>query len=318
MSSQRSQTHNRTIRRGQYDTHRHSQNSARLQPSDKSKTVTGKSEKNDQKPKSKNTTTAPKTKSKPALPRQSRSMVLARPSLKPKKKKIRKKSLRRPKVGLKHAVLLFMVIVNAVLSAVYVVPHLRGEHSEDPMDVVAVNTITTDSADIQNSGHADETEVLGEVISNYEVAHDLPRLLIIDKIGVKARVKRVGVGPAGAMLTPSNINDVGWYDGSVKPGEKGAVVLNGHITGASRPGVFDRLGSLKENDVLKIERGDGKIVNYKVVGFDSVERGKLKLDTLVESKDPSKPGLNIVTASVRFDVRTNKFEPHLILYTVQQ
>lgn len=105
-----------------------------------------------------------------------------------------------------------------------------------------------------------------EQVTEYTVAADRPRYLSIPKLGVvNARIIAVGVKSNGELGTPNNIFDVGWYEASGKPGQGKTIVIDGHNGGPHVHGVFKDLPNLVEGDIIKIERGDGKIFEYKVV-----------------------------------------------------
>ncbi|MDO4508192.1 MAG: class F sortase, partial [Candidatus Saccharibacteria bacterium] len=61
------------------------------------------------------------------------------------------------------------------------------------------------------------------------------------------------------------IFDVGWYDGSGKPGTGDTMIIDGHNGGPNIYGVFKELPSLVEGDIIQIERGDGAFYKYRVV-----------------------------------------------------
>ena len=122
-------------------------------------------------------------------------------------------------------------------------------------------------ADLHNgSSDLDETKPTDAEIKEYVVEPDRPRYLTVDRLGVKnARVLPMQVNVSGELDTPKNIFDVGWYEGSGKPGEGGTMIIDGHNGGPHVHGVFKNLPSLAKGDVINIERGDGVIFKYKVV-----------------------------------------------------
>lgn len=119
--------------------------------------------------------------------------------------------------------------------------------------------------DRKNSEGKDETKVSDDAIAKYKVAADLPRVITIEKLGVKARVLQMNVNSDGSMQSPINIFDAGWYTGSVKPGQPGASIIVGHASGTTLGGVFNKLETLNAGDTISVERGDGKILRYQVV-----------------------------------------------------
>ena len=112
----------------------------------------------------------------------------------------------------------------------------------------------------------DETEPTEAEIAEYVVAPDRPRYLSIEKLGVKnSRILPMGVNTEGELDTPNNIFDVGWYEGSGKPGEGKTMIIDGHNGGPHVYGVFKKLPDLAEGDIIQVERGDGEIFRYRVV-----------------------------------------------------
>ena len=121
-------------------------------------------------------------------------------------------------------------------------------------------------------GRQEEEEELVETpptdteVYEYNVAPDRPRYLTIERLGIRnARILSMGVNEKGELDTPRNIFDVGWYESSGKPGQGGTMMIDGHNGGPHVHGVFKDLPSLVVGDIIKVERGDGVVFNYKVV-----------------------------------------------------
>lgn len=146
-----------------------------------------------------------------------------------------------------------------------------------------------------NNDDLDETEPTENEVAEYTVAPDRPRYLTIEKIGVRnSRVLPMGVNISGELDTPRNIFDVGWYEGSGKPGQGSTMVIDGHNGGPHVHGVFKKLPDLAEGDIVKIERGDGKIFEYRVVENAAVDLGDSDRYMTVATKSPE-PGKESVT-----------------------
>lgn len=125
-------------------------------------------------------------------------------------------------------------------------------------DVVEANGI----ADVVELIEEEPTE---EEVYEYTVAPDRPRYLSIDALGIyNSRVLAMGINEQGALDTPRNVFDVGWYEASGKPGEGKTLVIDGHNGGPHVYGVFKRLPDLGIGDIITIERGDGLIYHYSV------------------------------------------------------
>src|SRR5690606_28512261 len=105
---------------------------------------------------------------------------------------------------------------------------------------------------------------------------------------IDARVKRMIAQSDGELTAPRNINDAGWYDGSVMPGEAGTSLLVGHVFGNTKPGVFNRIGNLREGETIQIERGDGKILDFTVASIERFNQDEINLDKALISHSGSK------------------------------
>lgn len=135
----------------------------------------------------------------------------------------------------------------------------------------------------------------------YAVAPNLPKLLTIRKLGINSRVVRLSVRENSEPKYPTSIHDVGWYENSAKPGENGAALLVGHISGSEKAGVFKDLTKLVPGDEFQLELGDGTIKNYYIVKMEAYKRNAPDYASLMTSVVPGKPGLNLLTAVGAFE-----------------
>ena len=169
-----------------------------------------------------------------------------------------------------------------------------------------------------NSLPTDEKPSDPNYVQTYKVAPQLPRLLTIQKIGVSARVLQVGVDANNQMGVPTTAYDVAWYNGSSRPGENGAMVIDGHVQGVGGGAVFTNLKKLAAGDIMTVERGDGKTFNYTVVKTETVPVSSIDMGALLVSADTAKPGLNLITCGGNYDQKNDQFSDRTIVYTVQQ
>lgn len=170
------------------------------------------------------------------------------------------------------------------------------------------------NAENSTSSHIDETPLPPDSIKNYTVAPNLPRVIRIDTLGVEARVLRVGVTTDNAIDTPKNSNDAGWYDGSAKPGEAGAMIINAHYSGLTKPGIFHGLEKLKSGAIISIEKGDGKILRYAVDKIEKLPAKEVQMDQLFVSRKPNVQSLNLITCSGNFDPKTQTYDQRVIVH----
>ncbi|MBR3230506.1 sortase [Candidatus Saccharibacteria bacterium] len=145
-----------------------------------------------------------------------------------------------------------------------------------------------------------EVEPSEEEIYEYVVAPDRPRYLSIDVLGISnARILPMGVNASGELATPNNIFDVGWYEASSKPGQGGTLVIDGHNGGPNRFGVFKNLPDLSEGDIIKIERGDGLVFEYRVVENNTValDEADAYMKTAARSPETGKESVTLISCT---------------------
>lgn len=155
-------------------------------------------------------------------------------------------------------------------------------------------------------------------VNSYKVAAALPRVITIEKLGIKARTLSLSLDKDDILKAPSNIYDTGWYNGSAKPGEDGAMVIDGHVSGPTQKGVFYNIKNLKAGDVIKVERGDGKTYSYKVTSTATYDADKVDMAKVMTSSVLGKQGLNLITCGGHFNAQTNKFEQRVVVFAVLQ
>lgn len=88
--------------------------------------------------------------------------------------------------------------------------------------------------------------------------------LVIDSLGMNARVVRLGLGPDDVPQVPDNAFDVAWYEFSAEPGNGSNSVLAGHVRWAGDPGVFADLDELEDGDIIQVVWRDGREATYEV------------------------------------------------------
>ncbi|MCA9340917.1 class F sortase [Candidatus Saccharibacteria bacterium] len=163
----------------------------------------------------------------------------------------------------------------------------------------------------------DETPLPVNALSTYQVAPSKPRALYINKVDLKARILPVGVNTDSSMQAPNNIFDTGWYTGSSEPGELGAVTIDGHSSGATKFGAFGKLGNLEKGDVVTIERGDGKKIDYKVVAKQTVDKDKVDMHKFMLPYGQALRGANFITCTGDWTKDNSTMKQRVIVYTQQ-
>lgn len=142
------------------------------------------------------------------------------------------------------------------------IKRMTGSERQEPIN---------NSANIEGDDEVDRTEPTEKEIAEYIVAADRPRYFSVPRLGINnARIIEVGLKNNGEMATPYSIYDIGWYDQSVLPGEKGVSIMDGH-GGAIGVGILGNLSgrnyqdpSIKVGDLIRVEMGDGRVFEYHV------------------------------------------------------
>lgn len=185
------------------------------------------------------------------------------------------------------AILAILFLVFFIRVAIWENAYYREKEGSE-RNVVVTETEET-AATPEPAEELIEEEPTEQEIYEYVVAADKPRYLTIEALGISnARILALGVDDSGALATPRNIFDVGWYEGSGKPGQGGTLVIDGHNGGPHVYGVFKRLPDLVDGDIITVERGDGARFNYSVVENKEVPLAESDKYMSVAIKSPIK------------------------------
>ena len=253
---------------------------------------------------------------KPALPRQTKSQVLRREIVKPS----RPTKPRRRKFGrsLQSRILTIMAMLLFLCGVGVGVYSLRTNRKVEAQ-VRQISKVQTavEGSDASTSAIPAQTPPPANSIANYQVAATLPRVIRIPKLGVEARVTRVSAKADSELGVPGNIFDTGWYDGSAKLGDTGATLLDGHVSGPTQNGVFYGIKTLKPGDQINVERGDGKIFNYKVVTSKTYAADSVDMSAALAPITPGKSGLNLITCTGQLDRSTSEFKQRVVVFAEQ-
>lgn len=163
------------------------------------------------------------------------------------------------------------------------------------------HTTATENVGVGDDGEeVDTTEPTETEIQEYIVAADKPRYFSIPSLGIyNARVLELGVKDNGELATPWNIYDMGWYTGSSLPGELGVSMFDGH-GGELGYGVLKTLPRIAIGAIIKIEMGDGRIFNYRVVDTAVKAIGdeaNAYMSTAFSTPEGSRSSLSIITCT---------------------
>lgn len=224
------------------------------------------------------------------------------------------------KTSMKQRLVFICLVVVIVLGlAGYIVYDFWSVNQKTQAVLVApgVGTATDSDDPVKAAEGSEMTAATSNDLSTYTVAADAPRLLTIEKINVAARIRPMGLNPDKTIQSPKNVNDAGWYTGSVKPGESGALFIDGHASGATRYGLFGSLDKLKNGDTVKLEKGDKTVLTYKVVHVEIVPLDSIDMSKALAPYPRVDKGLNLMTCTGKWLDANETLDHRVVVYTEQ-
>jgi LPXTG-site transpeptidase (sortase) family protein len=96
------------------------------------------------------------------------------------------------------------------------------------------------------------------------IADARPSRLLIPAISVDAAIEARGLEANRNLSTPTDFNDVAWFNQGPAPGQPGNALINGHVNWWTGAAVFTRLGDLRAGDQVVVVRADGSRATFKV------------------------------------------------------
>ncbi|MDG4826308.1 class F sortase [Asanoa sp. WMMD1127] len=148
-----------------------------------------------------------------------------------------------------------------------------------------------------------------------QLARSAPVSISIKKIGLKAKIMKLGLRADGTLAVPplDKPELAGWYSGGPSPGELGNAVVVGHVTTAKTgAAVFFQLGALRKKDVITIARKDGSTAKFTVDGVKSYP--KKSFPTTLVYGPSAKPSLRLVTCGGVFDNKAHTYKDNVIVF----
>ena len=154
-----------------------------------------------------------------------------------------------------------------------------------------------------------------QAVANYSVPPKDPKYIAIPSIGISSTpILNLGLASNGAIATPDNIYETGWYDKSSQPGQPGAIFIYGHVSNWSANGIFYNLKSLKPGDDITITRGDSTTYVYRVATSKVYPYNAVDMNTVLSPIDKTKPGLNLMTCTGQVMKGTSDFNERLVVF----
>ena len=147
------------------------------------------------------------------------------------------------------------------------------------------------------------------------LARSIPIGLDIPAVGVNTPVQQLGLNPDGSVQVPplTRYSHAGWYKYSPTPGQLGPSIILGHIDSAAYgPGVFFKLGDLRQHDMVSITLADHIVAVFgieRVVAYP-----KSQFPTLQVYGNTDHAALRLITCGGTFDPSKRSYEDNIVAY----
>lgn len=209
----------------------------------------------------------------------------------------------------KKRLILAVTVIVVLGAAGGIVQWRRTRHHAAPTTKAEpVITFSTDKPD-ESQKNADSY--------NWKGAADEPKKIRISQYNVDAYVQKAGVDQHNQVAVPNNVHLASWFSESVKPGEKGLSIIDGHVSGPTTDGVFKNIMKFTAGGTFEIELGSGKVLTYKVLKVDTVPTAEAA--SILFSQDPNVASqLNLITCTGTYVKADKAFDKRVIVSAVLQ
>ncbi|MGI8760065.1 MAG: class F sortase [Jatrophihabitantaceae bacterium] len=147
------------------------------------------------------------------------------------------------------------------------------------------------------------------------LSRSVPTHLSVPAIGLDSDLKQIGLDSAGLIKTPPLVRDshAYWLTVSPTPGQLGPATIIGHVDSAAYgPGVFFRLGALRQRDKISITRRDGKVAVFEVERVVKYPKAQFPTEAVYGNTDNA--ALRLITCGGIFDPSEHSYESNIVAY----
>jgi hypothetical protein len=194
---------------------------------------------------------------------------------------------------------LIAVVVSTVLAVSCALP----QHPKAPLAPAAAGVV------IVSTDHPDESPLAGY---RSTATGTEPKYLRLPTIGTEGFVQKVGVDQHRQIAVPTNINLAGWFTESVAPGQLGLSIIDGHLNGSGKPGIFARLEKLKPGATFTVELANGATRQFRVATVQSLPTDQAAAALFSQAPGVSSQ-LNLITCGGSFNKSTHTYDHRVIV-----
>lgn len=139
-----------------------------------------------------------------------------------------------------------------------------------------------------------------------------PTRVHIPSLGVDSTLTRLGVDPSGALETPEDFDQAGWFSDGPVPGSTGPAVIAGHVDSWTGPAVFSRLAELAVGDVVLVDRDDGTTAQFTVTHVTRHPKTAFPTDDVYGPTTDAQ--LRLVTCGGDFDRSIRSYVDNVVVF----
>lgn len=215
------------------------------------------------------------------------------------------------------AVFIFLAGSAVVISGIHTNKKVTAQANDIRQQVVEEKRVKTPDDETNSGAVATASTPGSRKTTPYIVPADQPKLIQIDKIRVNGRIKSVGLD-GGAIAVPKSTSYAGWYTGSSRPGEDGATVMVGHVSGYyPGAGVFGKLKKIAAGDTFRVTMGDDRVFSYRVEDMRTYPKDSVDMIAAMKPIASAKAGLNLITCAGTYDSKSETYDQRLVVFAVQ-
>ena len=202
----------------------------------------------------------------------------------------------------KKARLSLLLVALSIAVAVAAGLYIRNQNKKSPNVTASISYSTNEPNESKKD--ADNYKWVG--------SPNDPKKIVIQKINVDAYVQKAGIDQNKKVAVPNNVHLAAWFAESVRPGENGLSIIDGHVSGRKSEGVFKNLKNLQKGDTFVIERGNGTKLTFKV--FETQTVPESQATTPLFSQNPKVLSqLNLITCGGAFNKQTQQYNDRVIV-----
>lgn len=205
---------------------------------------------------------------------------------------------------------LYLVLLIGLLLVVYGAFSLTKRHQATTGVSPLPNPNITLNVDSENP-----EEKIPDGSAAYNVPAENPRRIIMPQIGALGYIQPVGLNSKKAVTVPSNIHIAGWFTESVRPGQPGLSVIDGHVSGRYSSGIFKNLANAEIGSQFTIEFGNLTTKTFEIIDVVQLPEAESAIELF--SKEPDVDSqLNLITCGGNFNRTENQYPERIIVKSV--